>query len=134
MISFPLMYRSARGAIEQVDANLIYAGRTLGMSERTIFWKIVLPQARPGILSGGVLAFTRGLGEFGATAMIAGNIAGKTRTLPLAIYSEVAAGDMDTAGKYVLIIVAFSLLIVAGMNLRGEKKDEFTGGDRKKIK
>lgn len=134
VISFPLMYRSARGAIEQVDANLIYAGRTLGMSERTIFWKIVLPQARPGILSGGVLAFTRGLGEFGATAMIAGNIAGKTRTLPLAIYSEVAAGDMDTAGKYVLIIVAFSLLIVAGMNLRGEKKDEFTGGDRKKTK
>lgn len=65
--------------------------------------------------------------------MIAGNIAGKTRTLPLAIYSEVAAGDMDTAGKYVLIIVAFSLLIVAGMNLRGEKKDEFTGGDRKKL-
>ena len=122
VISFPLMYRSARGAIEQVDANLIYAGRTLGMSERTIFWKIILPQARPGILSGGVLAFTRGLGEFGATAMIAGNIAGKTRTLPLAIYSEVAAGDMDTAGKYVLIIVAFSLLIVAGMNLRGEKK------------
>ena len=111
VISFPLMYRSARGAIEQVDANLIYAGRTLGMSERTIFWKIILPQARPGILSGGVLAFTR-----------AGNIAGKTRTLPLAIYSEVAAGDMDTAGKYVLIIVAFSLLIVAGMNLRGEKK------------
>lgn len=134
VISFPLMYRSARGAIEQVDANLIYAGRTLGMSERTIFWKIILPQARPGILSGGVLAFTRGLGEFGATAMIAGNIAGKTRTLPLAIYSEVAAGDMDTAGKYVLIIVAFSLLIVAGMNLHGEKKDEFTGGDRKKTK
>lgn len=133
VISFPLMYRSARGAIEQVDANLIYAGRTLGMSERTIFWKIILPQARPGILSGGVLAFTRGLGEFGATAMIAGNIAGKTRTLPLAIYSEVAAGDMDTAGKYVLIIVAFSLLIVAGMNLRGEKKDEFTGGDQKKL-
>ena len=121
VISFPLMYRSARGAIEQVDKNLIYAGRTLGMSERTIFWKIILPQAKPGILSGGVLAFTWGLGEFGATAMIAGNIAGKTRTLPLAIYSEVAAGDMDTAGKYVLIIVAFSLLIVAGMNLRGEK-------------
>lgn len=134
VISFPLMYRSARGAIEQVDAHLVYAGRTLGMSERTIFWKIILPQARPGILSGGVLAFTRGLGEFGATAMIAGNIAGKTRTLPLAIYSEVAAGDMDTAGKYVLIIVAFSLLIVAGMNLRGEKKYEFTGGDRKKTK
>ena len=87
----------------------------------------------PGILSGGVLAFTRGLGEFGATAMIAGNIAGKTRTLPLAIYSEVAAGDMDTAGKYVLIIVAF-FPAHRGRNESAwrAKKDEFTGGDRKK--
>lgn len=121
VISFPLMYRSARGAIEQVDQNLVYAGRTFGMSERAIFWKIILPQARPGILSGGVLAFTRGLGEFGATAMLAGNIAGRTRTLPLAIYSEVAAGDMQTAGQYVAVIVAVSLLMVAGMNLKGRK-------------
>lgn len=121
VISFPLMYRSARGAIEQVDQNLVYAGRTFGMSERSIFWKIILPQARPGILSGGVLAFTRGLGEFGATAMLAGNIAGRTRTLPLAIYSEVAAGDMQTAGQYVAVIVAVSLLMVAGMNLKGRK-------------
>ena len=122
LISFPLMYRSARGALEQVDTNLIYAGRTLGMSERTIFWKVILPQAKPGILSGGVLAFTRGLGEFGATAMIAGNIAGKTRTLPLAIYSEVAAGNMNGAGKYVMLIVTFSLLIVAVMNLWSVRK------------
>lgn len=121
VISFPLMYRSARGAIEQVDQNLVYAGRTFGMSERAIFWKIILPQARPGILSGGVLAFTRGLGEFGATAMLAGNIAGRTRTLPLAIYSEVAAGDMQTAGQYVAVIVAVSLLMVTGMNLKGRK-------------
>ena len=91
------------------------------MSERAIFWKIIIPQARPGIVSGGVLAFTRGLGEFGATVMLAGNIAGRTRTLPLAIYSEVAAGDMETAGKYVAVIVAVSLLIVAGMNLKGRK-------------
>ena len=122
VISFPLMYRSARGALEQVDVNLVYAARTLGMKERTIFWKIMIPQAKPGILSGGVLAFTRGLGEFGATAMIAGNIVGKTRTLPLAIYSEVAAGDMTEAGKYVMFIVTFSLFIVAGMNLRGTKR------------
>ena len=121
VIAFPLMYRSARGAIEQVNRNLIYAGRTFGMSEWAIFWKIVIPQARPGIVSGGVLAFTRGMGEFGATAMLAGNIAGRTRTLPLAIYSEVAAGDMETAGTYVAVIVAISLLIVAGMNLKGRK-------------
>ncbi|MDO5405990.1 MAG: molybdate ABC transporter permease subunit [Eubacteriales bacterium] len=117
VISFPLMYRSARGAFEQVDENLIFAGRTLGLSEWTIFWKILIPGAWPGIVSGGVLAFARGLGEFGATAMIAGNIAGKTRTLPLAIYSEVAAGSMERAGVYVWIIVAISLLIVGVWNL-----------------
>jgi molybdate transport system permease protein len=115
-ISFPLMYRSARGALEQVDQNLIYAGRTLGMSEQQIFWNISLPTALPGVASGGVLAFARGLGEFGATAMIAGNIAGKTRTLPLAIYSAVSSGDMDIAYNYVLVIVAFSFVVVALMN------------------
>lgn len=118
-LSLPLMYRSARGAFEQVDENLIHAARTLGLSERTIFWKVMMPAAMPGVLSGGVLAFARGLGEFGATAMIAGNIAGKTRTLPLAIYSEVAASHMETAGKYVLIIVVVSFLVVVGMNYAG---------------
>ena len=115
-ISFPLMYRSARGALEQVDRNLIYAGRTLGMGEWAIFWKVSLPSALPGVASGGVLAFARGLGEFGATAMIAGNIAGKTRTLPLAIYSAVAGGDMETAWGYVTVIVLFSFIVVALMN------------------
>lgn len=122
VISFPLMYRSARGAFEQVDENLIFAGQTLGLSEWTIFWKITMPGALPGVLSGGVLAFTRGLGEFGATAMIAGNIAGQTRTLPLAIYSEVAAGNMESAGAYVWIIVAASLLIVGIMNMAAASK------------
>ena len=119
VISFPLMYRSARGAIEQVDQNLVYAARTFGMKDRTIFWKVIFPEAKPGILAGGILAFTRGLGEFGATAMIAGNIAGKTRTLPLAIYTDVAAGDMAGAGKYVAILVAVSLIIVSVMNWKG---------------
>jgi molybdate transport system permease protein len=115
-ISFPLMYRSVRGALEQLDPNLIYAGRTLGLSEWQIFWKVSLPTAMPGIASGGVLAFARGLGEFGATAMIAGNIAGQTRTLPLAIYSAVSSGDMDIAYNYVFIIVIFSFVVVALMN------------------
>jgi molybdate transport system permease protein len=115
-ISFPLMYRSSRGALEQVDQNLVYAGRTLGFSEWQIFWKISFPTALPGIASGGILAFARGLGEFGATAMIAGNISGRTRTLPLAIYSAVASGDMDIAYNYVLIIVIFSFAVVAAMN------------------
>ena len=126
VISFPLMYRSARGAFELVDENVLNAARTLGIPERKVFWKILMPMAMPGVLSGGVLAFARGLGEFGATAMIAGNIAGKTRTLPLAIYSEVAAGDMEGAGKYVIIIVAISLLIVAGMNVAATGKKKFS--------
>ena len=116
VISFPLMYRSARGAFEQVDPNLLYAGRTLGMSEWSIFWKVLFPNALSGILSGGILAFARGLGEFGATAMIAGNIAGKTRTLPLAVYSDVAAGNMQGAYKYVLVLVIISFFVVTGMN------------------
>ena len=116
VIAFPLMYRSARGAFEQVDIELLQAGRTLGMSERSIFFRVLLPNALPGIVSGGVLSFARGLGEFGATAMIAGNIAGKTRTLPLAVYSSVAAGEMDTAFGYVVIILAVCLVMVVGMN------------------
>jgi molybdate transport system permease protein len=116
VISFPLMYRSARGALEQLETTLIEDARTLGLSEWSIFWKVRLPIAMPGISAGGVLAFARGLGEFGATAMIAGNIAGKTRTLPLAIYSSVASGDMDTAWKYVIVIVAISFIVVSLMN------------------
>lgn len=130
VVSFPLMYRSARGAFEQVDENLIMAGRTLGMTERSIFWRVVMPIALPGVASGGVLSFARGLGEFGATAMIAGNIANKTRTLPLAIYSEVVAGDMEGAYGYVAVVLIVSFVVLSLMNyftLKGRKymsKDE----------
>ena len=116
VISFPLMYRSARGALMQVDKGIMEAGRSLGMTEWRIFWRLHLPNALPGIIAGGLLAFARGLGEFGATAMLAGNIAGKTRTLPLAVYSAVAAGDFDSAGVYVLIIVTICLAVVIGLN------------------
>ncbi|MDR2481700.1 MAG: molybdate ABC transporter permease subunit [Spirochaetaceae bacterium] len=115
-ISFPLMYRSARGAFEQIDPVFAYAARTLGMSEQRIWLRVILPQAMPGIAGGGVLAFARGLGEFGATAMIAGNIAQKTRTLPLAIYSETAAGNLDTALNYVVIITLVCFIIVTVIN------------------
>lgn len=121
-ISFPLMYRSALGALMQVDENLLFAARTLGMTERAVFFKVWLPATREGLVSGAILAFARGLGEFGATAMLAGNVAGKTRTLPLAVYSEVAAGNMDRAGHYVLVLVAISFLAVALMSMTGEKK------------
>lgn len=125
VMSFPLMYRSARGAFEQVDSNLLDAGRTLGMSEWKIFWKVLFANALPGIISGGILAYARGLGEFGATAMLAGNIAGQTRTLPMAVYSEVAAGNMGTAFDYVIVIVFISFIAIFIMDyvsLRKEKQ------------
>ena len=117
VIAFPLMYRNARAAFEQVDVNVIYAGRTLGMSERKIFWKVVVPMAAPGLASGTVLAFARAIGEYGATSMLAGNILGKTRTVSVAIASEVAAGNWDTAAFWVCVIVILSFLIVALINL-----------------
>ena len=128
VISFPLMYRSARGALMQVDKGIMEAGRSLGMTEWRIFWRLHLPNALPGIIAGGLLAFARGLGEFGATAMLAGNIAGKTRTLPLAVYSAVAAGDFDSAGVYVAIIVTICMAVVIGLNYYQHKtKNEQEG-------
>lgn len=116
VIAFPLMYRNARAAFEQVDVNMIYAGRTLGLSESTIFWKVVVPIAGPGLASGTVLAFARSIGEYGATSMLAGNILGKTRTVSVAIASEVAAGNWDTAGFWVCVIVLLSFLVVTMIN------------------
>ena len=125
VMSFPLMYRSARGAFEQVDSNLLDAARTLGMSEWKIFWKVLFANALPGIISGGILAYARGLGEFGATAMLAGNIAGQTRTLPMAVYSEVAAGNMGVAFDYVVVIVFIAFIAIFFMDyvtIRKEKQ------------
>ncbi len=116
VISFPLMYRAARGALELVDPDLVSVARTLGLSEARIFWRITFPTALPGIAAGAVLAFARGMGEFGATAMIAGNIAGRTRTLPLAVYSAVAAGDLDAARDCVIVIVGVSFAAVLLLN------------------
>ena len=117
VIAFPLMYRNARAAFEQVDVNLIYAGRTLGMSESRIFWKVIIPAAGPGIASGTVLAFARAIGEYGATSMLAGNILGKTRTVSVAIASETAAGNYDMAGFWVIVIILISFLVVAAINI-----------------
>ncbi len=123
VMSFPLMYRSARGAFEQVDEKLLLAARTLGLSEWQVFWRVLFPNARAGILSGGILAFCRGLGEFGATAMVAGNIAGRTRTLPLAVYSQVAAGNMREAYRYVAVLVVISFAAVFFMSFLGRQKN-----------
>ena len=117
VIAFPLMYRNARAAFEQVDISMIQSGRTLGLSESKIFWKIVMPIASPGIASGTILAFARALGEYGATSMLAGNILGKTRTIAVAIASETSAGNYDAAGVWVAIIVTMSFVIILSINM-----------------
>ena len=116
VVSFPLMYKSAKAALEQIDPSLWLAGRSLGMADWMIFWRIILPNALPGLVSGGVLSFARALGEFGATAMLAGNILGRTRTLPLAIYSEVAGGDMESAGWYASVIIVICFIMIIALN------------------
>lgn len=110
VVAFPLMYRTARGSFEQVDRSVIDVARTLGLSKRTIFMKILLPLSLPGLMAGTVLSFSRTLGEFGATLMIAGNIPGKTQTLPIAIFFAVEGGDMRTALAWVGLIMLLSLL------------------------
>ena len=118
VIAFPLMYRNARAAFEQVDVNLIYAGRTLGMSEPEIFWRVVVPTAGPGIASGTILTFARALGEYGATSMLAGNIAGKTGTISQKIATAISQnGDYLTAGIWVIIVMLIAFGIVVLMNL-----------------
>lgn len=117
VIALPLMYRNARAAFEQVDVTMIYAARTLGMSETKIFWKVIVPTAAPGIASGTVLTFARAIGEYGATSMLAGNILGKTRTVSVAIASETAAGNYAMAGFWVIVIVLISFVIVAFINI-----------------
>ena len=121
VIAFPLMYRNARAAFEQIDVNLIHAGRTLGMSEIAIFWEVVVPTAGPGILSGTILTFARALGEYGATSMLAGNIPGKTGTISQRIAMVIQDGDYATAGIWVAIVIFIAFLIIVLMNLVSNK-------------
>lgn len=116
VIAFPLMYRNARAAFEQLDVNLIYAGRTLGMSDIRIFWKVVIPSAGTGIASGTILTFARALGEYGATSMLAGNIPGKTGTISQKIAMVIQDGDYATAGVWVAIVMLIAFLVIFSMN------------------
>lgn len=117
VIAFPLMYRNARAAFEQVDINLIYAARTLGMGEIELFWRVVLPTAGPGVASGTILTFARALGEYGATSMLAGNIAGKTGTISQKIAMVLQNGDYLTAGIWVAVVFLIAFVLIAAMNL-----------------
>ncbi len=116
VVSFPIMYRTARGALEQVEPNLVHAARTLGMSEIRIFFRILLPAARPGIVAATILAFARALGEFGATIMIAGNIPGRTRTMSVAIYTAMQSNNRELAYRWVAVIMTSSVLSMVLMN------------------
>lgn len=117
IIAFPLMYRNARGAFEQIDVNLIYAARTLGISEAKIFITIILPTAAPGVTSGTILTFARAIGEYGATSMLAGNILGKTRTMSVAIASETAAGNYNSATFWTILLLILSFLVILSINM-----------------
>ena len=127
VVAFPMMYRTCRSAFEQIDKNMISAARTLGLSETKIFFKIAIPLAWPGIIGGLVLSFARALGEFGATLMIAGNIPGKTQTMPVAIFFAVEGGDMNKAKLWVLIIVAISFIMIFLLNYWCDTQQKLIG-------
>lgn len=127
VIAFPLMYRNARAAMEQIDMNLVYAGRTLGMSDTKIFWTVIVPTAGPGIASGTILTFARALGEYGATSMLAGNIPGKTGTISQKIAMVIQDGDYLTAGIWVAIVMIIAFLVTFLMNLISGSKMKHIG-------
>lgn len=125
IVGFPLVFKAARTAFEAVDRNLENAGRTLGYGEWTVFTRVTLPLAWRGIVAGAMLAFARGIGEFGATLMVAGNIPGRTQTMSIAIYEAVHAGDDALANTLVLIasVVCIVLLVGASIALRGGQRN-----------
>lgn len=116
IVALPLMYESAKAGFSNIDITCIEAARIFGASDRYIFFHIVLPMAFDGIISGTVLAFTRALGEFGASLMIAGNIPGKTQTIPIAIYFAMESGNRTQGNILVTIVVAFSFIMVFWLN------------------
>ncbi|MFB2834162.1 molybdate ABC transporter permease subunit [Aerosakkonemataceae cyanobacterium BLCC-F167] len=124
VVAFPLMYKTALGAFEQIDGSLPSVARTLGASEFSIFWRVSFPLALPGILAGATLAFCRALGEFGATLMLAGNIPGQTQTLPIAIYFSVEAGANQEAWIWALTIIAISFSAISAVNFWEQKRTQ----------
>ena len=130
VVSFPLMYKTALGAFIQIDRNLIACGRTLGASEWTIFFRLLLPLAKPGLIAGTLLSFARALGEFGATLMLAGSIPGKTETIPIAIYLAAESGATDRALFLVGIILLISLIVITSANY-WEHQDIKSKGNKK---
>ncbi len=129
VVAFPLMYKTALGAFKQIDHNLFACARTLGASEDRIFWQIMLPLAKPGLIAGTLLAFARALGEFGATLMLAGSIPGKTETIPIAIFFAAEGGQMDRAFLLVIIMLAISLGVITAVNYGTQEKGYISSKD-----
>ena len=127
VVSFPLMYRTVRGAFEQVDASYIYAARTLGMREWAIFRKIIIPLSYPGILAATVLSFARALGEYGATSMIAGYTPGRTATISTTVYQLWRTDNETEAFLWVMLNLLISAVILLAVNLL-EKNNKEAGG------
>lgn len=117
VVSFPLMYRTARGAFEAFDETLAHAGRTLGLSNSYIFWRVRMPACRQGILAGTVLAFARALGEYGATSMIAGYTPGRTATISTTVYQLWRTDNDALAFQWVMINLAISFVVLMAVNL-----------------
>ena len=117
VVSFPLMYRTVRGAFESFDETLAQAGRTLGLSDSYIFWRIRMPVCRQGILAGTVLAFARALGEYGATSMVAGYTPGRTATVSTTVYQLWRTGEDALALRWVLVNLAISAGVLLAVNL-----------------
>ena len=121
IVTFPLMYRTIRSSFEAFDKNLIYAGKTLGLSNTFIFWKILIPNCKEGILAGIVLSFARGLGEYGATSMVSGYTPGRTATISTTVYQLWREGNDMLAYKWVFINVVISFVVLVSLNLLEKK-------------
>ena len=121
-VAFPLMYRTARGAFESFDETLAYSAQTLGLSTAFIFWRIRMPACRQGILAGAVLAFTRALGEYGATSMLVGYTPGKTATISTTVYQLWRTGDEAGALLWVLVNLAVSALTLVAVNMLEDRQ------------
>ena len=122
VVIFPLMYRTVRGAFESFDETLAQAGRTLGLSNIYIFWRIQMPNCRQGILAGTVLAFARALGEYGATSMIAGYTPGRTATISTTVYQLWRTGEDALAFRWVLVNLSISAVVLLAVNLLERKE------------
>lgn len=131
VVGFPMMYRTVRGAFENLDASMLDAARTLGWSERRVFLRLMLPLAWPSIAAGTVLAFARAMGEFGCTLFFAGNYAGITQTIPIAIYFDWMSGKTDEAMFWVVVVILISFLVIFIINAYSARTQRYrkTAGD-----